>query len=271
LIAAGTVRGAAHSDEVKLLGRLGFAARATIYLLIGWFALLLAFGKRPPEADQRGAMQEIAHHTGGFVLLFILAVGLAGYALWRWTEAAFGVVGEGADARKAGPRLKSFARGCIYAFFAINAFDLLAHSGSKSQAGQQQLLVTRVMEHPAGRFAVGVAGGIVVIIGLALVVEGVRRKFKKYFKLDEMPAASRRTVWILGTVGTTARGLVFALVGVFLVKAAVTYNARQARGLDGALRTLAESHYGKLWVGLAGLGLIAFGLYGYCEALWRRT
>jgi hypothetical protein len=258
----------ASSRGFKLLGRLGFAARATIYLLIGWFALLLAFGKRVPEADQRGALQELVRHRGGFLLLFVIAIGLSGYALWRWSEAAFGVVGDG---NKPGPRLKSFARGCVYAFFAVNAFDLLAHAKVNSQASQQQLLTARVMRHTAGRIAVGMAGAVVIVIGLVLVVEGLRRKFKKYFALADLPVASRRVVWILGTVGTTARGIVFALTGWFVVKAALDYNSGNARGIDGALRTLADSQNGRLWVGFVAAGLIAFGLYGYCEALWRRT
>jgi hypothetical protein len=266
--ATDSVRGIARSNQMKGLARVGLAARATIYLLIGIFTLLLALGKRHPEADQRGAMQEVATHTGGFVLLIAIAIGLAGYALWRWSEAAFGVVGAG---KKAGPRLQSFVRGCIYAFFAVNAVNLLAHSRSESQARQQQLLTAKVMTHPAGRWAVGIAGVVVIVVGLALIVEGVRRKFKRYFALDEMSAQTRRLVWFLGTVGTTARGAVFGLSGVLVLRAALDYDANQARGLDGALRTLAESDHGPLLVGFAAVGLMAFGLYGYAEAAWRRT
>lgn len=268
MTAAHTVRGAARSDQVKALGRLGFAARALIYLLIGWFAALLAFGKRPPEADQRGALQEVAHHQGGFIVLLALAIGLAGYAVWRWSEAAFGAVGHG---KKVGPRVQSFFRGCVYAFFAVNAVELLVHAHTNSQATQQELLTTRIMRHTAGRWAVAIAGIAIIAVGLVLVVEGVMRRFKKYFRLSDMPAGARRLVWTLGTIGTTARGLVFALTGWFVVKAARDYDPNKARGLDGALRQLADSPHGRLWVGLVAAGLISFGLYGFCEALWRRT
>ena len=262
-----TVRDAAQSRHVQRLARLGFAARATIYLLIGIFTLLLAFGKRPPEDDQRGAMQELARYTGGFVLLAVLAFGLAGYALWRFSQAVFG--GRSAE-HKAGDRLKSFFRGCIYAVLAYTAVDVLLHS-SRSQANQQQLWSSKVMSHQGGRWLVGLVGLVVLIIGAALVYEGLRRKFKKGFKFAEMPPAVRKTVWVLGTVGTTARGVVFGLTGFFVMQAAWHYDSSKARGLDGALRRLSESHGGKLWVTAAGLGLIAFGLYGYAEAAWRRT
>jgi hypothetical protein len=251
-----------------MLARLGLAARATIYLLIGWIALLLAAGKRHPEADQRGAMQEVVRHNGGYVLLWVIAIGLSGYALWRWSEAAFGVVGEGNDWK---PRVQSAIRGTIYAFFAVSAFNLLAHAHSQSQAGQSELLTARAMTHTGGRIVVGIVGAIIIVVGLALVYEGVTGKFKKYFDLSDMPPASRRLVWILGTIGTTARGVVFALTGYFVLQAAWKYQPRKARGLDGALRTVADSTTGRLLVGVAAIGLIAFGVYGFAEARWRRT
>jgi hypothetical protein len=253
---------------MKLLARLGLAARAMIYLLIGWLALLLAAGKRHSETDQRGAMQEVVRHTGGYALLWAIAIGLSGYALWRWSEAAFGVVGEGNDWK---PRVQSAIRGTIYAFFAVSAFNLLAHAHSKSQAGQSELLTAKVMTHRGGRIAVGIVGAIIIVVGLALVYEGVTRKFKKYFDLANMPARSRKLVWILGTIGTTARGVVFALTGYFVLQAAWKYQPQKARGLDGALRTVANSGTGRLLVGVVAIGMIAFGLYGFAEARWRRT
>ena len=262
-----TVRSAARSRHVARAARLGFAARATIYLLIGCFTLLLAFGKQPPEDDQRGAMQEVARHTGGFLLLVVLAIGLAAYALWRFSETAFG---SRTGDRKLGSRLKSFFRGCVYAALAYTAVDVLLHS-SRSQAHQQQEWSAKVMSHQGGRWLVGLVGLVLLIVGAALVFEAVRGKFKEGFKLAEMPRFARRTVWILGAVGTTARGVVFGLTGFFVLQAAWRYDSSKARGLDGALRRLAASQDGKLWVTAAGLGLIAFGLYGYAEAAWRRT
>ena len=117
-----TARQAANSRTMHRLARLGLAARATIYLLIGVLALLLAFGKQQGETVQRGAVQELLQHTGGTALAWIIAVGLAGYALWRFSEAAFGVAGEG---KKAGPRAQSAIRGIVYTFLAISAFTIL--------------------------------------------------------------------------------------------------------------------------------------------------
>jgi Domain of Unknown Function (DUF1206) len=263
-----TAHQAARSDEMKGLARLGLAARATIYLLIGWLAVLLAAGHSRGEADQRGALQEVIRHRGGTALVWVIAIGLAAYALWRFSEAAFGVVGEG---RKAGPRVQSFVRGCIYAFFAVSAFKLLVNKNTSSQAGQQELWTAKAMKHPAGRWAVGAVGIIIVIAGLVLIYEGITRKFEKYFALEKMSQTSRRVVRVLGTIGTAARGIVFALAGVFVVQAARNYDPNKARGLDGALRSLADNSTGPWLLGIVAVGLMIFGVYGYTEAIWRRT
>ena len=87
-----------------------------------------------------------------------------------------------------------------------------------------------------------------------------------------MPTGSRRIVWFLGTFGTAARGVVIALTGFFLVRAAWDYDPSKARGLDGALRnTVADSDTGRLLVAVVAVGMVAFGLYCYAEAAWRRT
>jgi hypothetical protein len=263
-----SAREVARSKPMHVLARWGLAARATIYLLIGLLALALAFGTSRTEADQRGAMQEVKRHTGGTVLLWAIAIGLAGYALWRFSEAVFGVVGDG---KKAGPRLRSLARGLVYAFFAVSAFKVATNHSSGSQAAQQADWTATVMRHPGGRWAVGVAGVIVVICGVVLVWEGAARKFERYLRMGEMGPRTRRTVVFLGVVGSCARGLVFALAGAFIIVAAVQFDPAKAGGLDVALRHLANAPAGTWLLLAAALGLIMFGIYGFAEAKWRST
>jgi hypothetical protein len=268
MTATATVRHAARGDTMTVLARWGLAARATIYLLIGVLALALAFGKRAGEADQRGALQELTRHNGGTALVWVIGIGLAGYALWRLSEAAFGVVGEG---KKAGPRVQSFARAVIYAFFAVTAFKIVSHAGASSQAGQQELWTAKAMQHSGGRWAVGIVGAIVVVCGLVLVWEGIRRKFEKYLDMGRMSPRTRKTVELLGVIGSVARGVVFGLAGGFVVAAAVDFNPHKARGLDRALRELADTSAGPWLLGAVAIGLVIFGVYGFAEAKWRRT
>ena len=265
--ASGTARRAADSPAARALARAGLTARGILYILIGWVAILVALGQTSQEADQQGALQLLAGQPYGLVSLWLLGIGFAGYALWRLSEAAFGVTGEG---NGAGPRLKSLVRALIYAFFAYLTFKVIAGAGG-SQTKKQQDLTATVMHHPGGQWLVGIVGLAIVIAGLVLVFEGIRRKFLKYLQLSQMSPRTRRLVERLGMIGTAARGAVFALAGVLVIEAAVTYQPAKAGGIDKALLTLRNQPFGEFLLILAALGLIIFGIYGLCEARWRRV
>jgi hypothetical protein len=265
--ASGTARRASDSPAARALARAGLVARGVLYILIGWVAILVALGQSSRHADQQGALQLLAGKPYGMVSLWLLGIGFAGYALWRLSEAAFGVAGEG---NGAGPRLKSLARAVIYAFFAYLTFKIISGPGG-SQTKRQQDVTATVMHHPGGRWLVGIVGLIIVIAGLVLVAEGIRRKFLKYLRLSQMSPRTRRVVERLGMIGTTARGAVFALAGVLVIDAAVTYKPSKAGGIDKALLTLRGQPFGEFLLILAALGLVIFGIYGLCEARWRRV
>jgi hypothetical protein len=265
--ASGAARRASDSPAARALARVGLAARGILYILLGWVAILVALGQTSRQADQQGALQLLAGKPYGLVSLWLLGIGFAGYALWRLSEAAFGVTGEG---NGAGPRLKSLVRALIYAGFAYLTFKVISGAPG-SQTKKQQDLTATVMQHSGGRWLVGIVGLIIVIAGLALVLEGVRAKFMKYLQLSQMSPRTRRLVKWLGVTGTTARGGVFALAGVLVIAAAVSYQPSKAGGIDKALLTLRGQPFGGFLLILAALGLIVFGVYGLCEARWRKV
>ncbi|HEV2257731.1 MAG TPA: DUF1206 domain-containing protein [Streptosporangiaceae bacterium] len=260
-------RQASRSPAAHFLARAGLTARGVIYLLIGWVAVLVALGHSSQEADQQGALQLLAGKPYGLVSLWLLGIGFAAYALWRLSEAAFGVTGEKAGA---GPRLISLVRAVVYAGFAYLTFTVISGS-QRSQSRQQQDVTATVMRHTEGRWLVGIVGLIVVIIGLVLVSQGARRKFMKYLQTAQMSPRTRRVVEVLGMIGTIARGLVFALAGVLVIDAAITHKASESGGIDKALLTLRNQPFGEFLMILAALGLAVFGIYGLCEARWRKV
>ena len=127
------------------------------------------------------------------------------------------------------------------------------------------------MQHAPGRILVGIVGLIIVGCGVTLVIEGARRKFMQYLQTGRMRPRMRRVVEVLGMTGTIARGLVFALAGALVIDAAITHKASESGGLDKALLTLRGAPLGEFLVMLAALGLVIFGVYGLCEARWRRV
>lgn len=249
-------------------GHIGLGVRGFVYLVIGWLAIRIAQGHRTHEANQRGALADIAEHSVGRALLWVLAFGFAAYALWRFSEAAFGTA---ADGKKAGARLKSLIRGAIYAGLCVSTFLFIAGAQRQNQAKQQATLTARVMRHSFGQWLVGLAGAIVLVIGLGMLANGLRRKFEKNLKMDELHGTTRTAVVWAGTIGTTARGVVFAIVGALVIDAAVTVDPKKSQGLDGALRTLAGQPYGPWLLGLVAAGLIVFGLYGFALSRWGKT
>ncbi len=268
--ARATAGPAAGSPWLHRLARLGLAARGVTYLLIGLLAVQVALGRGRQESDQNGALQTVARQPFGTLLLWLLALGFAGYAAWRLTEVALGETG---GDRGAKGRVKSLVRALAYASLCFTTVSLLTGKGNSSggSARQSVFLTAKAMQHGWGRALVGVVGVILVGVGGMLVVEGVRRKFEKYLRLNEMSASTRAVVEKLGMFGTAARGLVFALAGFLLVSAAVTFDPDKARGLDGALKSLARSGPGPWLLGVVALGLVAFGLYGLAEARYRRV
>ena len=266
--ASGTARRASDSTAARALARAGLTARGVLYILLGWVAILVALGQTSgSKANQQGALQLLARQPYGLVSLWLLGIGFAGYALWRFSEAAFGVTGDG---NGAGPRLKSLVRGLVYAFFAYLTFQIIAGTAG-NQSKKQQDLTAKVMQHPGGQVLVGIVGAVIVIVGAALVLEGLRRKFLKYLQTSQMSRQTRRIVEGLGVIGTAARGVVFALVGVLVIDAAITYKPAKASGIDKALLTLRNQPFGEVLLILAALGLIIFGIYGLCEARWRKV
>src|ERR1700733_9832440 len=253
-------RRASNSRAAQWLARAGLTARGVIYVLIGWVAILIAIGHTSHAADQQGALQLLAGKPYGLVSLWLLAIGFAAYALWRLSEAAFGVVGEG---NGAGPRLKSLGRAVVYAFFAVLTFKVISGT-AHNQERQQQDLTAKAMQHTGGQW-------LVVIIGLVLVVQGFRRTFMKLLQTNRMSPRTRKIVEWLGVIGTVARGVVFALAGVLVIEAAVTHKAAKSGGIDKALLTLRNQPFGEVLLFLAALGLLIFGVYGLCEARWRRV
>jgi hypothetical protein len=256
---------AAESRPVDWAARAGLTARGSVWIIIGILGFLLAQGSGGGSADQKGALQELLTKPYGDVVVTLMAIGFVGYALWRLSEATFGVTGEG---KGAGPRLKSLARAVVYLVLAGTAVSALLGS-NESQSNQQESLTARAMGHTGGQWLVGLVGVAIVAVGVTLVVEGWKLRFMRYF--TAVPPRIHRLVVVLGRIGTIGRGSVFALAGALVVIAAWTADPHKARGLDGALRTLLSQPYGTVLAIVASLALIAFGVYGLAEARYRRV
>jgi hypothetical protein len=256
-----------HSTAFELLSRAGFVARGLIYAIIGILALKLAFGHGGKLTDQKGALHTVAQQPFGKVLLTLLAIGLGGYSLWRLVRAAIGHGPEGSDSGF--DRVAAFASGIAYGVMCFLAVEILLGAGGGS-GGSVKKSTAGVLGWPAGTWIVGIAG--VVLIGVALYqgYRGITQKFLDESKVEEMGPQVKKWISRLGTFGHLARMVVFGLVGIFVVKAAIDYKPSKAVGLDGALAKIVHHSYGPFLLGIVATGLIAFAVYSLSDARYRR-
>jgi Domain of Unknown Function (DUF1206) len=263
-------RRASSSGTVDLLARIGLAARGVVYLLIGYLAVEIAIGKSSKNADRQGALQTVAQHTGGVVVLWVLAIGFAGLAIWRFTEAAYGQPGP--NGHKTSKRLTSLARAVFYTVvcFSTVAFILGSGSSSSNDAKSKDYSGKAMHDIPAGRWLVLLVGLGFVAGGIAIGVKALKKNFEKRLKTGEMSRQVRKVVEALGMVGGVARGAVFAGAGALLAYAGITFDPNKAQGFDGTLRQFAKTPVGPWLLVVVALGLAVFGLYSFCEARWRR-
>jgi len=259
----------------SVLARTGLVAKGVSFGIVGFLALKLALGDGGKATSRQGALQELAQSSYGTVLLILLAVGFAAYALWRFVQAVAERKDAGEDetkaaAKKWGKRAGYVGRGLIYAGLTFStAKILLGSGGGQSQNGKAHQTTATFLSLPGGPVLVGIAGAIILGVALWNVYRGLSRKFEDKWRTGGMSRSARTWGGRVGVVGHIARGVVFGLIGVFVIKAAVDYNPKDAIGFDGALQKLAHTNYGPYLLGLTAAGLICYALYCFVDARYR--
>jgi len=260
-----TARDVHGSAAVEVLARCGLAARGLVWLVIGVLGLSVLLG-RDEDTDRDGALRAIADRPFGEVLLVVVACAFAGYALWRALGAAVGH--RDCDGLKqVGKRALSGGKALLYGFLSWSTFRFLGHQ--EREGDRTSSMTADVLREDGGRWLVGLTGTVVVVVGGVLVVRAVMKKHAK--KLEGWRVPSWLPVVTIGTLGLAGRGLVLALLGGFLVRAAVLFDAREAKGLDAALATLAQQPFGAALLALAVASLLAYAVWSFVEAAFRRT
>ena len=257
---------------IERLARFGYAAKGVVYVLIGSLAAYGAFeGGGGEPNDSRGALTQIVRQPFGRVLLGVVAVGLASYALWRLVQALRDTEDKGSELKGLSIRFGYACIGFVYAGLGYSAVQLiLGHGAGKGSDQQSREWTATVFTFPFGRLLVGLAGLAVIGFGLWQCYKAFTAHFRKKWKRHEMSERSRKLATRAGQVGLTARGVVFGIIGTFLIQAALRARPEEARGLSGALYALEQQPYGPYVLGAVALGLVAYGLYMFVEARYRR-
>lgn len=246
-------RSAGDHPALESAARVGYAVNGLLHIVIGFIALQLAWASSGSSADQSGALSTLASHPLGVVVLWVAVVGWLGLGLWQITETITG-------SSEASDRVKAAAKAVVYLVLSWSAFTF-AQGGSKSSKKQSTDFTASLMGQPFGIWLVGAIGVGVIAIGGYLIVKGWKKKF-----LQDLESRPGEWVERAGQFGYIAKGVALAIVGGLFVVAAVRHQPSEAKGLDGALRTLLGAPYGQVLLTVVALGLIAYGVYSFGRA-----
>jgi hypothetical protein len=262
---------ATQNPWMKALTRYGYFARGILFLVIGFLALQVASGKQGNLTDQGGALATIAAQPFGRILLIVMVAGLIGFSLWGFIRAIFDPLDSGHDEKGILTRIGFVVSGISYGALVYPFLQLILGTGSapaKSQTQTTQDVTAQILAQPFGPWLIGAIGLLVIGWSLSQLYLAYTAKFVKMFKTSEMNATEKTWIKDAGRIGIGARALVFALIGFFLIQAALNVDPKQAIGLDGALLKLAQQPQGPVLLAAAAIGLMIFGIYSILSARW---
>ena len=257
-----------HPGIVRF-ARVGWAAKGVVYLLTGFLAFTVAAdphggsSESSGQADPSGAVSTIARQSYGTVLLWAMALGLFLYAAWRIVTVLLPAELDGhAVLRRIGYSVSAIT----YVALGLTAVSLARRPGSSGGSGSQQdsqvtEFTRSVMEWPAGRWLVGLAGVIVVGIGGYFLSKGISASFEKELEHRKVGPFSWQAIQTMGRVGWIGRAVMMGLIGVFVTRAAIQFDPDEARGLDDSLRRVADSTVGMILVLVVAAGLTLYGAF----------
>jgi hypothetical protein len=239
-------------------------------MIVGILALMAAMGERGETTSKQGAVARIADQPFGQILLGIVAAGLLFYAFWRLMAALADSEHKGTGVKGIGKRIGYCCSAIVYGSLGIYAAQLLIGSGAGSGDGKQNWIAW-LMAKQFGAALVGIAGVILIGVGLAQFFKAHKESFRENLRLSQMSPSEDKWATRAGKWGYVSRGVVFAIMGGFLINAAGSHNPNEARGLEGALDALAGQPYGAVLLAVVAAGLAAYGAYMFVEAKYRQV
>ncbi|MGB3183887.1 MAG: DUF1206 domain-containing protein [Cyclobacteriaceae bacterium] len=260
---------AAPDDKwIEKFARFGYVAKGAVYVLIGGFTAAAAFGSGGQKAGKATVLKTIENIPGGTVILAILALGLLGYAVWRFTQAIKDTENDGTDGKGMIKRIGYVISGLMYGFLAYYAIKLITQAGS-SGGGSRETLTAKLLAQPMGQWLVGLVALGFIIKGVRQIYKAYTGKFKEKVQQSSISADKKRMFTKWGRFGFYSRGVILLIVGYMFIKAAIQSNPSQAGGTQEAFGWIQEQSYGPYLMGIIAIGLIGFGVWSFIQARYR--
>lgn len=250
----------------KKLTRFGYLIKALLYVFIGFLTIKLSLGIKNREIDSQGALEYIKNQTFGEPLLLVVAVGLTAYSTWRFIWVIKDFNKKAIKTKKMFKRVFYVLNGLSYASIAYEAFILGVNSFGVNEGDIKKDWVIHVLELPFGRWLIGIIGSVVIGFGFYLFYYAIKAKFKKKLKVHKMKSTEK--IWLvqITRVGIIAKGIVFVLIGCFMVQGAFEYDAEKIKNMNGIFWAIEDSIFGDTMLFLMGIGLISYAVYTLIQA-----
>lgn len=253
---------------IEQLARFGYAVKGVVYLMVGLLAMpVLGIGSN--AAGTSDPLRIIVTQPFGKILLTVVAVGLVSYAVWRFIQAFIDPEHQGKDAKRVVQRLIYALSGASYTVLALTAIQIVFGWGSNNSSWRQDW-TARLLAQPFGQWLVGIIGALVFGVGVSYMYRAYTAKFRERFQLLQMSITQIKWATRIGRFGIAARGIAFGIIGLLLIQAAVQSDPGEAKGLGGALQTLAQEPVGRWILGVVAVGLIAYAIHMLVLARYRR-
>jgi Domain of Unknown Function (DUF1206) len=263
-------RVAARNPALELLERLGYVVRGALYAVTGFLALRIALSQPGGSAtDLSGSLVFLISNPFGKVFLLVAIIGLGAYSAWGIIRAIFDPLHRGSDASGYVERLGFVSSALSYAAIVVFGVKILIGSGGGSSDSTKQM-ITSVLNHPAGGLLTVLIGLVAIGVAVGQFIEAYRAVFQWDLKGAEMSAAERNLAIAFGRFGMLARGVIFLIVGWFIVQAGLHHDSSQVQGFGGAFLFLLDKPYGHVILGIVALGFVALGLHSLACARWIR-
>lgn len=252
---------------IEMLARFGYGARGAVYLLVGLFAVAAALEYRNEASGPEEALGAFAAWPLGPVWLTALAVGLAGFALWRLLQAGLDADHQG---RKPGAlllRAGQAGSAVVYGLTAWSALELLdgVEDLRKGEGGPEA--IAAALNLPVGGTLLFLTAGLLAAVGAGNLMKAFSKSFGRELRCSAGVGAWAKPV---GRAGYGARGLVFLGIALLLFRTGLSLVSSETDTLGVALGELEALPFGSTLMAVMGLALAGFGLFGFVEARFRR-
>ncbi len=258
-------------DTIKKIARTGFVAKGTVYAITGVLTFMAAFNMGGQKTGRIQVLEFLDKQTFGNVLLILMGIGLACYATWRFIQSVKDPEHIGDDTKGKAKRTAFFISGVIYLGLAVLAVMRVIGSGSGSSGSSGAAQKSSFLTSETGLILIGIAGAGIVIAGIFQFVKAYRNDYTKKFDLSSLSEEKKRkSIKNTAKFGLSARGVIFLIIGYFALKASFSSDPSKIKTTTEAFSFIQESSYGAWLMGLVAAGLVAYAIYMFLMAKYRR-